>query len=283
MPNFHGHYLHDLSSWRKMAAVAWSPPDNPLIYGGIQIDFTAGRAYIKRRAAESGVHLTPVHLAVKAMADTLHRHPQCNGLIRKNKIYLRDHVDISVLVAVAPDDGLDQKADLSETIIRDADRRDIVDIGETIAAGAHAIRTNTDEFLRRTKTMFERLPPFLTKIGLRLARIAEYRWNFNLRRFGIPRDPFGSLLVTNVGSLGVNMAWAPIPPFSGVPAVISVGLVEDRPVAVNGEVVVRPILPVHATLDHRLIDGYQGGRLAKTFRQIMENPDAEIAVGGSVH
>ena len=43
---------------------------------------------------------------------------------------------------------------------------------------------------------------------------------------------------------------------------------------IDGAVVVRPILPIFATLDHRAIDGYQGGRMIKTFKGILEAPES---------
>lgn len=38
--NITGRYVKNLSSWRRMAAVAWSPPDDPTIYGTIDLDMT---------------------------------------------------------------------------------------------------------------------------------------------------------------------------------------------------------------------------------------------------
>jgi pyruvate/2-oxoglutarate dehydrogenase complex dihydrolipoamide acyltransferase (E2) component len=40
----------------------------------------------------------------------------------------------------------------------------------------------------------------------------------------------------------------------------------------RGQVVVRPILPVPATFDHRVIDGYQAAKLGRTFKELLEAP-----------
>ncbi len=278
--NVQGHYLDRLSSWRKMAAVAWSPPDDPTIYGTIDLDMTAPLEFLSRLSKRTGEHLTVTHLVVKAIAETLARHPECNGMIRHGRVFLRDTVDISVLVAMEdeqPDAKRhDQAVDLSETMIRDADKKSLVEIAHDIRAGARSIRKHQDPFLERTKKLFDLLPPWALGTMLRLTSFLEYELNVNLTRVGVPRDPFGSGIVTSVGMLGITEAFGPIPPFSGVTMLAAVGRVEDRPVARNGRVVVRPMMRITATFDHRFIDGFQGGRLGKTFHDLMTDPEAHF-------
>ena len=42
--------------------------------------------------------------------------------------------------------------------------------------------------------------------------------------------------------------------------------------AIDGAVVVRKMITLTATIDHRFMDGYQGGILAKTVREMFESP-----------
>lgn len=278
--NVHGHYLDRLSSWRKMAAVAWSPPDDPTIYGTIDVDMTEALPLLSVLSERSGEHVTVTHLVVKALADTLGKHPECNGMIRGGRIFLRDSVDLSVLVAMEPEDGAerrhDQAIDLSETMVRNADQKSVLAIAAEIRAGARIIRKHQDPFLERTKKLFDLLPPALLGPILRMTVFLEYQLNLDLTRLGVPRDPFGSGMVTSVGMLGITEAFGPIPPFSGVTMLVALGRVEDRPVAIEGRVVVRPIMRITATFDHRFIDGFQGGRLGNTFRRLMADPVASF-------
>jgi len=278
--NVHGHYLDRLSSWRRMAAVAWSPPDDPTIYGTIDVDMTEALPLLSVLSERSGEHVTVTHLVVKALADTLGKHPECNGMIRGGRIFLRDSVDLSVLVAMEPEDGAerrhDQAIDLSETMVRNADQKSVLAIAAEIRAGARIIRKHQDPFLERTKKLFDLLPPALLGPILRMTVFLEYQLNLDLTRLGVPRDPFGSGMVTSVGMLGITEAFGPIPPFSGVTMLVALGRVEDRPVAIEGRVVVRPIMRITATFDHRFIDGFQGGRLGNTFRRLMADPVASF-------
>lgn len=57
-----------------------------------------------------------------------------------------------------------------------------------------------------------------------------------------------------------------------MPAILAVGAVEEKPAVRDGQLVPVPSVRISATFDHRVIDGFQGGKLAKTFKEIMLDP-----------
>jgi len=54
---------------------------------------------------------------------------------------------------------------------------------------------------------------------------------------------------------------------------MGVGRIQERAVVRGGQVVVRPILPVAITFDHRIIDGESGMLFAQTVRGLVEGPE----------
>jgi len=256
-----------------MAAVAWSPPDDPTIYGTIDLDMSEALRFLGKESERTGEHLTVTHLVTKALADTLAAHPECNCVIRRGRIFQRDDIDVSVLVAVPPEEAEnEQEADLSEAMVRQADRKSISDIAKEIREGARKVRKHEDPLLERTKKLFDLLPPAVMGPMLRLVARLQYDFNLDLSAVGIPNDPFGSAIVTSVGVLGISEAFPPLLTFTRVPALLAVGAVENRPGVRDGQVVVVPTMRIAATFDHRVIDGFQGGKLAKTFKDIMHDP-----------
>ncbi len=207
-------------------------------------------------------------LVIKACASALQRVPECNAQYTDEAILVHKRIDISVAVAIP--DGL------ITPVVRNADQKSVLAIAAEIRAGARIIRKHQDPFLERTKKLFDLLPPALLGPILRMTVFLEYQLNLDLTRLGVPRDPFGSGMVTSVGMLGITEAFGPIPPFSGVTMLVALGRVEDRPVAIDGRVVVRPMMRITATFDHRFIDGFQGGRLGNTFRRLMADPVASF-------
>jgi pyruvate/2-oxoglutarate dehydrogenase complex dihydrolipoamide acyltransferase (E2) component len=56
-------------------------------------------------------------------------------------------------------------------------------------------------------------------------------------------------------------------------AIVGFGRAQDRAVVRDGRVVIRPILPLAITFDHRLIDGQQGLGFAAALRELLEGPE----------
>jgi len=78
--------------------------------------------------------------------------------------------------------------------------------------------------------------------------------------------------VSNLGMFGIHEFTAIInPPEAGI---LAVGGVEDTPVAVGGQVVVRPRMRITMSCDHRVIDGAQGSRFLQTLKGMLEEPTA---------
>ena len=88
-----------------------------------------------------------------------------------------------------------------------------------------------------------------------------------------PHEYTGSTFsISNLGMFGIEEFTAVInPPEAGI---IAVGAVEERPVAVGGEVAVRPRMRVTMSCDHRVIDGAQGARFLATLKSFLEEPAA---------
>ena len=73
------------------------------------------------------------------------------------------------------------------------------------------------------------------------------------RTLGLEELTGQTFTVTNIGALGGGFGTPIIPP--GNTAVLAVGRVADAPVAEDGKVVVRPMMPLSLSFDHRVIDG----------------------------
>ena len=78
--------------------------------------------------------------------------------------------------------------------------------------------------------------------------------------------------ISNLGMFGIHEFTAVInPPESGI---VAVGQVEETPVAVDGQVVVRPRMRITMSCDHRVVDGATGARFLQTLRAMLEEPAA---------
>jgi pyruvate dehydrogenase E2 component (dihydrolipoamide acetyltransferase) len=80
----------------------------------------------------------------------------------------------------------------------------------------------------------------------------------------------GTFTVNNIGALG-NISGTSIIPH-GTTAILSVSRAVEKPVAVNGEVEIRPILEVTLSFDHRAIDGGLAQRFLNRIQEKLEEP-----------
>jgi pyruvate dehydrogenase E2 component (dihydrolipoamide acetyltransferase) len=55
-------------------------------------------------------------------------------------------------------------------------------------------------------------------------------------------------------------------------AILAVGAIIDKPVAINGELAIRPMMNITLTYDHRTIDGSEAGKFMQTLTKYIENP-----------
>jgi pyruvate dehydrogenase E2 component (dihydrolipoamide acetyltransferase) len=55
-------------------------------------------------------------------------------------------------------------------------------------------------------------------------------------------------------------------------AILAVGVITDKPVARDGVVVIRPMMNVTLSYDHRIIDGAEAGKFMRTLKAFIENP-----------
>jgi 2-oxoglutarate dehydrogenase E2 component (dihydrolipoamide succinyltransferase) len=80
----------------------------------------------------------------------------------------------------------------------------------------------------------------------------------------------GVFTITNGGTFG-SLLSTPIinPPQS---AILGMHAINDRPVAVNGQVVIRPMMYLALSYDHRLVDGKQAVTFLVKMKQVLEDP-----------
>ena len=81
----------------------------------------------------------------------------------------------------------------------------------------------------------------------------------------------GTFTITNGGVFG-SMLSTPIinPPQSGI---LGMHAIQERPVARDGQVVIRPMMYVALTYDHRIVDGREAVGFLKRIKEFIEGPE----------
>jgi 2-oxoglutarate dehydrogenase E2 component (dihydrolipoamide succinyltransferase) len=111
-------------------------------------------------------------------------------------------------------------------------------------------------------------------IELEIKELAEKARN---KKISVEELTGGTFTITNGGVFG-SLLSTPIinPPQS---AILGMHNIVERPVAVNGQVVIRPMMYVALSYDHRIIDGKDSVGFLVKLKELLENPE-RLFTGG---
>jgi 2-oxoglutarate dehydrogenase E2 component (dihydrolipoamide succinyltransferase) len=93
----------------------------------------------------------------------------------------------------------------------------------------------------------------------------------------LPELQGGSFTITNGGVFGSLLST----PILNTPQVGILGMhkIEERPIALNGQVVIRPMMYVALSYDHRIVDGSEAVRFLVRIKELIEDPEALLLEG----
>lgn len=254
-----------LRGWRKLAGASWRAPSDPQFFGDLEIDATRLLEHLERVRRASGVHVTVTHAVVRAIARALEAVPELNVRIARGRAHPRESIDVLVIVAAAGDE-------LTGVKVSGADRKSLVEVATDIESRVASIRADTDLEFGRTKQMLALLPKPVLRPALRLSAWLTSDLNLHLPRLGLPQQAFGGAMVSSIGMAGISHAYSPLAAYYRVPFLVLVGSVTDKAVVEDGQVVVRPVLGLTATFDHRYTDGLRAAALARAAREYLMDP-----------
>jgi pyruvate dehydrogenase E2 component (dihydrolipoamide acetyltransferase) len=107
----------------------------------------------------------------------------------------------------------------------------------------------------------------LSEIAAEVRDLAERARHRKLK----PEEYLGaSFSVSNLGMFGIDEFTAIINPPEA--AILAVGAMSPKPVVRNNELVIRQMMRVTMSCDHRVVDGATGAKFLQTFKKILENP-----------
>ena len=112
----------------------------------------------------------------------------------------------------------------------------------------------------------------LTDISAEIKELAKLA-----REGGLPMEKLrgGTFTITNLGMYGIE-SFTPIINQPEV-AILGVTTMEDRVVVRNGEMVIRPMMTLSLTADHRAVDGSVAAEFLKRVKTLLENPALILA------
>lgn len=258
-----------LSSWRRISIGSWRPTGDSSVF--VELDLVVDRLLDHPAAKVANINAVfakMIALAVDANADTR----QINSILRWGQIYQRKNVDLFFHVS-------NSAADLAGIKIENPQTKAIAALSDDFHSRVQQIRQNGDLTFEKVKGLFRFVPGFFSKFVLDLTGFVSYNLNLNLSVFGVPRDAFGSIMVTNVGSLGIDGGFTVLAPYTRIPCVIAICSVRKRPVVEtdssgNDLIAIRRVVRFGMTFDHRIVDGFHIAEFVRQLKRLSLQPES---------
>jgi pyruvate dehydrogenase E2 component (dihydrolipoamide acetyltransferase) len=182
-------------------------------------------ARIGQQGTDGGVKLSFLPFIVRSTVEALRRFPQMNAYLDEAAGEIVQRRQYHIGLATATPDGL------IVPVVRDADRRSIVEIAREID------------------------------------RLAKLTRSGKASREDLSGSTF---TITSLGALGGVLA-TPILNYPEV-GILGVHRIARRPAAVGDKIVIRDLMNLSISVDHRLVDGYDAARFVQHIKESLESP-----------
>ena len=255
--------------WRKIAINSWKAPNYSTIYGKATLNPEPALKFLEELNKQQEIKYTLTHFVGRVCGILLERHPELNSVVRLANAYEREACDIFFQVSKVDKNG---KENLSGHVVREINQKSLSEVAKELNDSASTIRDGDDPTFKQIKKTFRYIPNFLTRLVIDLSFFLQYKLNIWSPILGTKKNTFGSIMITNVGTLGAEEAYVPFTPYSFCHAICCIGAIKEVPVYRDNEIKVGKIINFCWTLDHRLLDGSSACTILKTFTELFENP-----------
>jgi len=251
--------------WRLIANAIYSPAKDAKVFGTLDVDVTKADEYVTMQR-KSGNKITMTSVITSAVARSLaFNTPEMNRFVRRGRVIPRDYIDVMVSVLI------EGGQEMSAVKIESAHTKTVSEIAKELKEKAAEARKGSEDSSMKNKYVLSKIPWPFRKWVYQFIRLIVY--GFGIRSFGLSEHSFGSIMVTNVGTLGLTTALPALFPAAKIPGVISMGKYEQKPAVIKGEIVIRTFLSGGAVFDHRIVDGAQIGQFVRGVIKRVQKPE----------
>ncbi len=235
------------------------------------VDVAEAESWLREKRRDGWKGLGMLHLFIASYVRTVAHCPGINRFISGQKIFARKNVQIVMTVKRS------LSSDGEETTIKvDLEPTDTVfDVYRKLGEKVEEIKANDgDNNTEQVAGALCKLPGLFLKFALWLINLLDY---FDLLpQFVLDASPFhGSMVITDLGSLGVPPVYHHIYNFGNVSTFVAFGSKRKAyELDKTGAVMERKYIDYRVTMDERIVDGLYYANALKYMKYYLRNPAA---------
>lgn len=254
------------TTWRRVAAVLYKKPTDSKIFGSVELDVTDLEKYISQKRSE-GLKITYTHVFLLAVARAIRDEvPEFNTYIKRGNVVVRPSIDASLSVLIKGD------SEMGSVKVVKADQFTLQELANYLDAEIAKSRTGQVNNAERMKDVLAAMPWPIRGWVLAIIKQLTVNWGMSISSIGLSANSFGTYVISNIGSIGLDMGYPALLPSANVSVVFTMGSVNTKPAVFEGQIVPRRLMNLGAALDHRIVDAIHGGRMFKYLKMIVKNP-----------
>ena len=183
--------------------------------------------------------------------------------------YFQRSKDIGVVVLVDVEDG----RDLVPVNLWNAHKDDVVTIAKKLNEMVGRTKRNQNKEHTEVTKIFNFVPTYFLGLLTSVLTYLSQQCGISISAFKLKGDAYGHILLSNIGTLGMERCLPPIVPALHPLMCTTIGKIREAPWAVDGQVVVREVMSFSLTGDHRYADGASVAKMFSVFVGMIADPE----------
>ena len=264
-----GRLLRSLSPFYRLTPYIMPKRCDAQNYFSDSLEISGIEQWLREKRADNWKGMGMLHLFIAAYVRTISCCPGINRFVSGQKIFARNNIEIVMMVKRA----LSTEADETSIKVAFQPEDTIFDVYRKLGEKVDEVRADSGpNGTDRTAEALLHFPGLLLKFVVWVLNLMDY---FGALPWGLLNvSPFhGSMIITDLGSLGIGPIYHHIYDFGNLPVFIAMGA-KRRAVEANraGELEERKYVDYKVVMDERIVDGYYASTAFKYFKYFLRNP-----------
>jgi hypothetical protein len=261
-----GTLVKRLHPYRRLMFFIMRTRNESMVYTDDAIDAEGLLAYLEQTKDRLGADMT--HIIVAAMNLTLAENPTMNRFIVGRRMYQRKHRELTFSMKR---EAMNKKAKLAVVKLQMQDEESFAGLVERMNGSIQHQRSGAKTHEDKEYGLFDLFPRSVLRFFVWFFQALDY---VNLLPYVFTKDDglYTSCVIANLGSLGMKPAYHHLYEWGTSSLFVMVGRIEERAVVVDGQVVIKKVLPTRYSYDERIDDGLSAAYGMQTLKRVLENP-----------
>lgn len=257
---------------RKMMPFLMVKRNESLVYFDKYVNAEPLLAYLEKAKEKGDFDCDITHAVVAAAAVGLHENPTMNRFIAGRRLYQRHgaHVTFSLKRK-----AMNRRAKVAIAKLEIPGDQTYAELCERMNASINVERSGKKTYTDKELDIFMILPRPILRGAVALAQKLNY-YNLLPKSFIDGDAMFASMVVANLGSLGMDAGFHHFYEWGTASLFLMMGKIQENVIVVDGEMVIQKQLHLRYTFDERIDDGLNGHHGMESMRRVLENPDTYL-------